>query len=79
MKTINIFRILACVAAISSVASCYDDASVWDEFEEVRNEMGELASRIEALEKSVAEDVAAFARKEGLEAHARSALVRKMQ
>jgi hypothetical protein len=60
MKTINIIRILACTAAISLAAACYDDAPVWDELEEVRNEMGELASRIEALEKSVAEDVAAL-------------------
>lgn len=60
MKTIDIFRIMACSAAISLAAACYDDAPVWDEFDQVRNEMGQLASRIEALEKSVAEDVAAL-------------------
>jgi hypothetical protein len=41
-------------------AACYDDAPVWDELENVRNEMDQLASRVEALEKSVAEDVAAI-------------------
>lgn len=60
MKTINIFRILACTAAISLAAACYDDAKIWEEFEDVRGEMSQLQSRIEALEKSVAEDVAAL-------------------
>ena len=60
MKAINIFRILACTAAMSLAAACYDDAKIWDEFEDVKGEISQLQSRIEALEKSVADDVAAL-------------------
>ena len=60
MKAINIFRILACTAAMSLSAACYDDAKIWDEFEDVKGEISQLQSRIEALEKSVADDVAAL-------------------
>lgn len=48
-----------CVAALSllAVSSCYDDSSLWNEFDAVHGELDDLKERIEKLEKDLNEKI----------------------
>ena len=54
-KTFKLF----CAAALSllAVSSCYDDSSLWNEFDNVHGEIKDLKARVEKLEKDLKADV----------------------
>ena len=56
-----------CVAALSllAVSSCYDDSSLWNEFDSVHGEIDDLKAKIEALEKKLNDEVATLNTKIG--------------
>ncbi|MBQ3608011.1 MAG: hypothetical protein II991_06935 [Bacteroidales bacterium] len=62
-KTFKMF----CVAALSllAVSSCYDDSSLWNEFDSVHGEIDDLKAKIEALEKKLNDEVATLNTKIG--------------
>lgn len=60
MKIYNFFRTLACTAATLVAVACFDDAPIWDEFEDLRGEMSQLQSRVDSLEKSMENNISAI-------------------
>lgn len=60
MKTNFFFRTLACVGAALLAVACFDDAPIWDEFEDLRGEMSQLESRLDTLEKSMEDNISAI-------------------
>lgn len=60
MKIYSFFRALACTAAALMAVACFDDAPIWDEFEDLRGEMSQLQSRVDSLEKSMENNISAI-------------------
>lgn len=60
MKTFNFFRTLVCSLAALVAVACYDDDRLWDELEDVRNEISSLEARMDSLEQVVNDNVSAL-------------------
>ena len=60
MRSFNVFRTLACSLVTLVAVACFDDAPIWEEFEDVRNEMSKLESRLDSLENVMAVNVSAI-------------------